>query len=167
MQIRALGLFEYADMMLDAAKDLKKAGHSVTIFSPIPLNHEIEHELGPKTNYIKFFTFVGTIAGFFFGIILTLGTAALYVLPRGGRPIFPVTPTLLMAYETTILLGVFFTLGSFLLFAKLPFFGKRPYDPEVNVDSFGLMVEEVGEKGYAEAEKIMKEYGANEVKRLE
>lgn len=167
MEKAILGLFAYVDTMLEAAKKLKDAGHSITIFSPIPLGHEIEHALGERKNYIKYLAFIGAVIGYIFGIVLALGTAVLYVLPRGGRAIFPATPTLLISYETAILFGVFFTLGGFFVFAKLPSFREKFYDHEVAIDSFGLLVEGVKEERFGDIEKVMKEYGANEVKRIE
>ncbi|MBI5326708.1 MAG: DUF3341 domain-containing protein [Deltaproteobacteria bacterium] len=162
-----LGLFTYVDDMLAAADKLKKSGFSdVTIFSPIPLGHEIEHVLGERKNYVKYFTFLGGFTGFFVGTLLALGTAALYVLPRGGRAIFAVTPTVIISYETTILFGVFFTLMGFVLFAKLPSYKKKIYDPEVSIDSFGLLVD-VSEADINDVTKTLKESGANEVKTVE
>src|SRR3990172_4873314 len=109
MNQAVFGHFTYADVMIDAAGKLRDSGYDVTIFSPVPLVQEIEHSCGEKRNYIKYFTAVGALGGFFFGITLAFGTAALYVLPRGGREIFAIPPTLLIAYETTILAGVLFT----------------------------------------------------------
>lgn len=167
MEKGILGLFTYVDTLLEAAEKLKGSGYSITIFSPIPLGHEIDHALGERKNYIKYLAFIGAVVGFILGIVLTLGTAALYVLPRGGRAIFPVTPTLLLSYETAILLGVQFTLMGFLVFAKLPSFKEKFYDPEVAIDSFGLLVDGVREDKFGDIEKVMREYGANEVKRIE
>jgi molybdopterin-containing oxidoreductase family membrane subunit len=162
-----LGLFTYVDDMLAAADKLKKSGFSgITIFSPIPLGHEIEHVLGERKNYVKYFTFLGGVTGFFFGTLLAFGTAALYILPRGGRAIFAVTPTLIISYETTILIGVFFTMLGFMLFAKLPSYKKKIYDPEVSIDSFGLLVD-VSEAEINDVTKTLKELGANEVKTVE
>lgn len=162
-----LGLFSYVDTMLEAAEKLKSSGHSITIFSPIPLGHEIDHTLGERKNYIKYLAFIGAVIGYIFGIVLAFGTAAMYVLPRGGRPIFPITPTLLISYETAILFGVFFSLAGFLIFAKLPSFKENFYDPEVAVDSFGLLVDGVKEDRFDEIEKVLKDHGADEVKRIE
>ncbi|MBI5642556.1 MAG: DUF3341 domain-containing protein [Deltaproteobacteria bacterium] len=167
MEKAVLGLFTYADELLDAAKGLKASGYDITIFSPVPLNHEIEHKIGARPNPIKYFTFIGSVVGLFFGLALTLGTAAMYVLPRGGRPIWFMTPALLMSYETTILIGVFFTLVSFLFFSKLPSFKKKIYDPEIAVDSFGLLIDGNIRGKHDEVERILKEYGASEVKRVE
>src|SRR3989304_6578489 len=142
MNKAVFGLFQYVDSLLDAAERLKRAGCKVTVFSPIPIGHEIEERLGKKKDYVKFFPLAGSVFGFFFGIALAFGTAALYVLPRGGRAIFPITPTLIISYETTILIGVVFTYVGFLLMSRLPSYKKRTYLPEVSVDSFGLLVED-------------------------
>lgn len=167
MNKAVMGLFTYVDVLLEAAKRLKDSGYTISIFSPIPLGHEIEPVLGERPNYIRYFTFIGGCFGFIFGLALTLGTAAMYILPRGGRPIFPATPTLLITYESTILIGVFFTLLGFAVIARLPDYRKKIYDPEVAVDSFGLLVDDIREDKFDEVEKILQEFGADEVKRIE
>lgn len=166
MNHSVLGFFPYADRLLGAAARLKQAGYrNITIFSPIPIVHEVDHVLGEKKNPIKFFTFFGSLTGFFFGTTLAFGTAALYILPRFGKPVWSVTPTVVIAYETTILLGVFATLISFLLFARLPYYKKRVYDIKIGVDRFGLLVRAEEEK-LRYVEEVLKEAGAEEVKRI-
>ena len=162
-----LGLFTYVDALLEAAGRLKDSGYGVTVFSPIPLGHEIEHTLGGRKNHIRYFAFFGAVIGFIFGVLLTLGTAAMYVLPRGGRPIFVATPTLLVSYETAILFGVLISYIGFCIFARLPYYGKRVYDCKVGVDSFGLLVDNIRENKIGDVENILKEYGADEVKTVE
>jgi len=92
------GKFEYLDSLLEAARKLNLSGYSFKTFSPIPIVHELEDEFGPRKRYLRYFTLFGGISGFITGVVIVLGTAALYVLPRGGRPIFSITPTLLIAY---------------------------------------------------------------------
>jgi molybdopterin-containing oxidoreductase family membrane subunit len=177
MNQAVMGLFTYVDVLLEAAKRLKDSGYTISIFSSIPLAHEIEPVLGERPNYIRYFTFFGGVCGVIFGLVLTLGTAVMYVLPRGGRPLFSATPTLLITYEATILLGVLFTLLGFAIIARLPSYRKKIYDPEVAVDSFGLLVDDIREdkfdeveqilKEFGEVEQILKEFGADEVKRFE
>jgi len=162
-----LGHFTFVDDMVEAAETLRNSDCGVTVFSPIPLHHETNPVLGEKPNHIKYITLLGAIGGIVFGILLTLGTAALYTLPRGGRPIWSITPTLLITYELTILIGVVFTLLAFFFFAKLPAIKKRFYDEKVAVDSFGLLVHDVHMDRLDEVEAVLKEYGANEVKRVE
>ncbi len=154
--------------MMEAADRLQKTGYGVTLFSPVPLGHEPEyHNIAQRHNYIRYFTLFGGVTGFIFGVVLTLGTAAMYVLPRGGKPIFAATPTLLLAYEMSILVGVIMTLLGFFVIARLPNLGKgRLYEPIVNVDGFGLLVEGIREDMYEEVEEILREFGAEEVKEI-
>ena len=167
MRQAVLGHFTYADVLLDAAKRLKDSGYDVTVFSPIPLGHEIEYTLGGRKNHIRYFAFFGAVIGFCLGVLLTLGTAAMYVLPRGGKPIFSITPTLLVSYETAILFGVLISFIGFCIFARLPYYGKKIYDDKVGVDSFGLLVDNIRDNKIGDVENILKEYGADEVKRVE
>jgi len=168
MNKRVLGLFPYVENLLHAAERMKGAGYGISIISPVPLVHEIEHEMGEERDNVRYFTIFGGINGFVFGTVFALGTAALYVLPRGGRPIFSITPTLIISYETTILLGVLMTLFGFLVLNMLPFMNRRKvYDPGADVDSFGLLVEGIREDKYEEVENILLEHGASEVKRVE
>lgn len=162
-----LALFPYVTPMLDAAQRLKNSGYDATVFSPIPLVHEMDDVIGPEKDYVRFFTFVGGVTGLLFGIVVVLGTAALYVLPRGGRPVFPVPPTLIISYETTILIGVCMTLLGFLVISKLPSFKDQVDDPRVSADEFGLLIDNVGINEVDKVEKILMEYGAKEVKRVD
>src|SRR3989338_3846634 len=167
MRQAVLGHFTYADVLLDAAKRLKDSGYGVTIFSPIPLGHEIEYTLGGRKNHIRYFAFFGAVIGFIFGVLLTPGTAALYVMPRGGKPIFSITPSLLVSYETAILFGVLIIFICFCIFARLPCYGKKIYDDKVGVDSFGLLVDDIKDNKIGDVENILREYGADEVKTVE
>jgi len=167
MNQAVFGHFTYADVMIDAAGKLRDSGYDVTIFSPVPLVHEIEHSFGEKRNYIKYFTAAGALGGFFFGITLAFSTAALYVLPRSGREIFAIPPTLLISYETAILGGVLFTFAGFMLLSRLPSFKKRTWLSEIDGDSFGLLVEDDSGTRLAAIERTLKEYGASEVRRVE
>jgi len=163
-----IGIYNQADTMMEAANQLQKTGYGVTIFSPVPLGHEPEYKnIAQRHNYVRYFALFGGVSGFLFGVMLTLGTAALYILPRGGKPLFAATPTLLMSYETTILFGVLCTFLGFLVIARLPNYSKkRLYEPIVSVDGFGLMVDGIREDMYGEVEKVLKEFGAHEVKLL-
>ncbi len=169
MMAPLLGIYKQADTMMEAADRLQNTGYGVTIFSPVPLGHEPEYKnIAQRHNYIRYFALFGGVSGFLFGVMMTLGTAAMYVLPRGGKPLFAATPTLLMSYETTILLGVLCTFLGFLIVARLPYYGKgRLYDPIATVDGFALMVDGIREDRYGDVEEVLKEYGAYEVKLLE
>ncbi|TAN60777.1 DUF3341 domain-containing protein [bacterium] len=162
-----IGLFQHVDVLLDAADRCKKAGFTVEIISPVPLNHEIDHAFGERPNRVRYFTSFGAICGFFFGWFVAFVTAAIYVLPRSGRPILPFTPTLLIAYETTILFGVIWSLIGFFVLSRLPAIKKRPFHPRIAIDAFGLVVNGIREDRFPDAENILKQFGASEVKKVE
>ncbi|MBE9503737.1 MAG: DUF3341 domain-containing protein [Proteobacteria bacterium] len=162
-----LGKFQYVDDLLAAAETCKQSGYAISIISPVPLVHEIEHTFGEGKNPIKYFTGVGAVTGLLFGILFTIITSLLYVLPRAGRPIIAIPPTLLISYETTILFGVLFTLLGFIVLALVPYFKESEYDVEIAIDAFGLRVHGVGEDKFSDIEKVMRENGSSDVKRIE
>lgn len=162
-----LAVFDHVDTLIEAAHRCKASGWGFQIISPIPLGHEIEHEFGPRKNWLRWFTGFGAINGFIFGWVVAFGLSALYILPRGGKPILAATPTLLVAYETTILFGVLWTLFGFFVLCRMPVISKKPFHPRIAVDGFGLLVEGVREDNIPLVEKILKEHGAGEIERIE
>ena len=168
MNEKVIGLFKYVDNLIGAADKIKNAGYKVTVFSSVPLVHELDDAFGEEKSSLKWFTLFGGASGFVTAILLVLVTTALYTLPRGGRPLFSFTPTLLLCYIFTILFGVCITYVGFVYLAGLPdFFKKRVDEPDVAVDAFGLLVNDADSGAFDNIEKIMKEHGAYEVKRVE
>lgn len=167
MDKAVLGVFGYADVMINAAKKVKEAGYSVSMLSPVPLVHEIEHEMGKRFDFLRFFTLFGGLGGFFGGTVFALGTAVLYTMPRGGRPIFAATPTLIISYESTILAGVLFTMLGFLTLCRLPYFKKKVFEEKIAIDHFGLVIEGVSAERFSSIEKMLTENGASEVRWVE
>ncbi len=162
-----LGQFPHVDNLMRAAERARRSGFGVTVFSPIPLVHEMDEAFGEEPDYLRYFTLFGGIAGFTLGVVLSLGTAMLYVLPRGGRPILSAPPTLLISYETTILLGVGMTLLGFFFLARIPCFRHKVDEPACAVDSFGLLVKGLGEGDVEKVKTILMECGAKEAKDVE
>ncbi|MBI3755011.1 MAG: DUF3341 domain-containing protein, partial [Deltaproteobacteria bacterium] len=87
-------------------------------------------------------------------------------LPRYGKPIWPLTPTVIITYESTILLGVYITLIGFLIFGRLPCFRERTYDIKISIDQFALLVRAKKDR-LIQVEQIIREAGAEEVKRVD
>lgn len=161
-------MFYYADSLISAARSLKGSGYGVEVHSAIPLDHELEAEFGRSTNYLKFFTLFGAINGILFAIVFSLGTSALYVLPRGGRPLFSITPTILLAYVLMILFGVLFTFAGFMILSNTLPIKKKIDLPEIWIDdAFGLVVEDVSDEKYEQVEKVLMDNGAKEVKNVD
>lgn len=165
MSANIIGVYEYADDLLDAAGKLKQSGfEQIELMSPIPL-HGVEAVLGPKKSVLRRFALFGALTGAVGGFLLAALSAIVFIMPTGGRPIVPFPPFLLITYETTILLGTLGTLVGFFFSAALPAWKDRPYVPAFSDNRFGV---HVGcDEGAAEkAEKIMRDAGAEKVERV-
>lgn len=167
MAAELLGLFSHSDQALKAAGGLRDTGfQEISLMSPTPL-HGVEQVLGRKTSAIKRFTFFGMLTGLLAGFLLAAGTAILYLLPTGGRPIIPIPPYLVISYEVGILFGVLATLFGFLVSARLPAVRERHYTPETHIDRFGILVTCSSERDAERARRIILAAGAEEVRQLE
>ena len=109
----------------------------------------------------------GLVAGGVLSVFaMAVGTALVFILPTGGRAIIAVPPYLIIAYEMTILFGVLFTLVGFFIVSRLPAWRDRPYTPESNIDRFVVVVEGAADADVVRAEKIFREAGAEETRRV-
>ena len=161
-----LALFRDPESALAAAAELKSSGfEGLEVMSPIPI-HGIDDVLGEKKSVIKRFTLFGGIIGALSGFTLAAGTAALTLLPTGGRPIITMPPYLIITYEMTILFGILATVLGFLISARFPAISERVYAPETAVDKFGVTVSCDSEDASSRAAAILREAGAEEVRHI-
>ena len=159
-----IGLFHEPASALEAAGKLKRAGIGTPeLQSPIPLEG-VEEVLGEKKSVIKRFTFFGALIGAVSGFVLAAGTAVLYLHPTGGRPIIAIPPFLIISYELTILFGILATVLGFLISARLPAIRELVYVPESAVDKFAVTIACDSDEKTRNAEAILREAGAEEVR---
>jgi hypothetical protein len=107
-----------------------------------PIEHpEVEEFLGEKTVNVQWFTLVGSILGGLLSFFLISGSqAGFYAQMKGGKPIVPIPPNLVLTYEMFILGGVFVTVLGFLICAGLPARRSPLYSTKVSEDQIGLLV---------------------------
>lgn len=163
-----MGLFPGVDTMLSSAGRLRTYDiEEITLLSPVPLEEE-ERDLIPekKKDPVKFFTFFGGVAGLFAGALFAVGASILYPLPRGGRPIAVIPPTLIISFETLILFGVLGTFAGFLLLSGLIPLKKRPWHNRIGEDRFALLIR-AREEQMAVIELALRDGGAEEIIRYE
>lgn len=145
---RMLALFTNFDEAREAiielkVMDLREGGvEAMRMKSPIP-HPELEEVIGARPVLVQRFTFTGAILGAVAGFVLTaaLAQSMFTVQPQGGKPVVPIPPDLVIMYELTILLGVWFTVIGFLFGARLPRRRSRLYSRRVGEDQVGLLVE--------------------------
>lgn len=161
-----VGLFVGPKAALAAAGKLKGDGFETPeLLSPVPI-HGVEDVLGPKKTIIKRFTFFGALTGGISGFLLAAVTAVMFVHPTGGRPIITIPPFLIITYEMTILFGILATVLGFYISARLPAIRERVYVPEAAVDRFAVAVACANDEQFQRAEGILREAGAEEVRRV-
>lgn len=164
MSRSVFGVFRYQDDFLEATRKLNSSGfENLTMMSPVPV-HEIEHILQKKKPVIRRFTFFGAIFGMIFGFSLATWSALQFIQPTGGRAIIAFPPFLVISYEMTILFGVLATLLGFHIASGLPAWRERTYDPNTNVDRFSILVECEPGDDVQQAEHILRDAGAEDVR---
>lgn len=162
-----LGTFQYQEDSLAAVEQLKTSGFSnLHLMSPIPVHDAYETlELGVSS--VRRFSLIGAIVGAISGFSLAVACALVFILPTGGRAIIAVPPFLVITYEMTILFGVLATLLGFHFVSGLPAWRDAPYHPRVIVDQFSVVVDYDEEHQRANAERLLREAGAEEVQNID
>ena len=135
--------FEEAGNALQELKDSNLAGfrmQDVTIKSPIE-HPELSALLGPRPVYVQLFTLFGAVFGAITGFTLIASAQANFLLQiRGGRPVVPIPPNMVLTYELFILCGVLMTaLGCFIGW-KLPGNRRPLYNERVSEDKIAILV---------------------------
>ena len=86
-----------------------------------------------KKSQVGWFTFLGGLTGISLGMLMIWWMNAYdYKIAVGGKPLFSPIFAFPVAYECTILLGAFGSLGGMLILNKLP----RLYSPLFNSERF-------------------------------
>ncbi|MEY3000798.1 MAG: hypothetical protein RL648_1012 [Verrucomicrobiota bacterium] len=128
-----LALFETAPAIYEAATRVREAGYrNWDVLTPFPV-HGLDGAMGLKRSKVPVFTLTGGVIGFFTGMLIAWYMGSFdYPLIVGGKPFFsPIFP-FPVAYELTILLAAFGTLGGMFITNRLP----MHYHPVMNYDKF-------------------------------
>lgn len=136
-----LGLCSHEQPLIHAVEQLRQRGYeTIETFSPFG-SEQLLGSLDWGKSPVRFYTLAGGILGFLSGLGFTAWTALSWPLRTGGKPIVSIPPYLIIAFELTILFGGLFTLGGWLIHARLPrvVSGTR-YDTRFSADKFGVFV---------------------------
>ena len=121
-----------ADLM-HAAEKVRDAGYRRwDVYTPFPV-HGMDDAMGLKNSRVGWFTFFGGLTGITLGYLMIWWMNAYdYAIIVGGKPLFSPIYSFPVAYECTILLGAFGSLGGMLILNRLP----RWYHPLFSSDRF-------------------------------
>ena len=145
--VRILGLFNDFDAASNSIRQVRHGNfpalnmNDVTIKSPIE-HPDVEELLGPRPAPVRKYTFVGSLLGLSLGFLfLASSQGNFFAQQKGGKPIIPIPPDLVLTYEFLILGGVYITVLGFLLCAGLPARLKSElYNIKISEDQIGVMV---------------------------
>ncbi len=156
--------FGHIDDFLSCLRMLRDGGYDIrSVFSPVHLP-EIQEILGMGKSRTRLFTLIGGIVGGISLVSLAVYAHLSFRLIVYGKPVLAWIPWVVVAFEGTILLGALSAFFSWVFKAGLPRLSTDPgYSPEFSGHRFGIVVGATGEKR-SEAERILKEGGAEEVR---
>ena len=98
------------------------------------------------------------------GFMITAGTQVAYPLVTGGKPVLGVPPMAIIMYEGTMLGAIIFTIIGVVFESRLPRIFMGAYDTRITEGYIGVTVT-TSEDKIEEAEKILKNIGAEDIKR--
>src|SRR5450631_527832 len=141
-----LALFNDFEEAARAIADLRESSikgfkmRDVTLKSPID-HPECAAELGPRPVYIQIFSLMGALLGSGLGFLAISSAQASFLRqPRGGFPIVPIPPNMVITYELFILTAVFFTIIACYVVFLLHHQKNVLYNVAISVDKIGILV---------------------------
>lgn len=137
------GDFQVAAATIAALRESSIPGFrmkDVTLRSPID-HPECAEELGPRPVYIQIFSLLGAVLGSSLGFLgMSSAQASFLRQQRGGFPIVPIPPNMVITYELFILTSVFFTVIACLIVWRIHRVDSSLFDVQISVDKIGILV---------------------------
>ena len=167
-----LAEFDTAADIMHAAEKVRDAGYRRwDVYTPFPI-HGMDDAMGLKKSKVGWFTFFGGLIGITLGYLMIWWMNAYdYALVVGGKPLFSAIYSFPVAYECTILLAAFGSLGGMLFLNRLP----RWYNPifsserfkKATHDKFFLAIEAMDPKfNDTETRKLLQDSGSKHIEEV-
>lgn len=167
-----LAEFETSADIMHAAAKVRDAGYRRwDVYTPFPV-HGMDEAMGLKKSQVGWFTFCGGLTGITLGYLMIWWMNAYdYPITVGGKPLFSPIFGFPVAYECTILLGAFGSLGGMLFLNRLP----RWYNPlfsserfkKATHDRFFLAIEASDPRfNDSETRKLLEEAGSKHIEEV-
>ncbi len=167
-----LAEFETAADTLHAAALVRDAGYQRwDVYTPFPV-HGMDEAMGLAKSKVGWFTFFGGLTGITLGYFMIWWMNAYdYPIVVGGKPLFSPIYGFPVAYECTILLGAFGSLGGMLFLNRLPRLHhpvfNSPRFSKVTHDRFFVVIEAADAKfSDAETRKLLEKAGSKHIEEV-
>ncbi|MRR52896.1 MAG: DUF3341 domain-containing protein [Deltaproteobacteria bacterium] len=135
-----LGIFRNCESAAKAVDDLVRAGFTENQVDsltsvPYPDGVLVRTEVSSRFRWIAL---AGGLSGAVAGFALAAGTAWLYPVQTGDKPIITLYPTAIICFEVAMLFAIIGTMVGMFLDMGLPALGKRLYDPAIAEGCIGI-----------------------------
>jgi len=162
--METLGIFKDTETAGRAVESLVKAGfpeETITSLTSAPYPDGVLVKTNQHT-WFRWLSLGGGIFGACAGFALAVGTAYLYPLQTGDKPIISYYPTGIITYELTMLFAIVGAIVGMFMEMKLPPWRERVYDPAIGEGAIGISVSTTRDQFSltCAAEKIMQNAGA-------
>ncbi len=162
--METLGIFKDTETAGRAVESLVKAGfpeETITSLTSAPYPDGVLVKTNQRT-WFRWLSVGGGIFGACAGFALAVGTAYLYPLQTGDKPIISYYPTGIITYELTMLFAILGAIVGMFMEMKLPPWRKRVYDPAIGEGAIGISVSTARDQFSlaCAAEKIMQDAGS-------
>ncbi len=160
--METLGIFKDIETAGRGVEGLVKAGFAeekITSLTSVPYPDGVLVKTDKRT-WLRWMSLGGGIFGACTGFLLAAGTAYMYPVQTGDKPIIAFYPTGIITYELTMLFAILGTIVGMFLEMKLPPRRERVYDPAIGDGSIGISVSATSRDQMNRAEKIMQDAGA-------
>lgn len=140
--MEVLGIFTDIESAGRGAEGLVRAGFTeaqITSLTSVSYPDGVLVKTG-RRSWFRWLGLAGGFAGAVAGLLLAAGTAWLYPVQTGDKPIIAFYPTGIVTFELTMLFAIVGTLAGMFLELGLPNWGRRPYDPAIAEGYIGICV---------------------------
>lgn len=137
-----LGIFYDIESAGRAVERLVREGFTeaqITSLSSVPYPDGVLVKTDQRS-WSRWLTVACGMAGAGAGFLLAAGTAWLYPVKTGDKPIIALYPTGIVTYELTMLFALVGTVVGMFLEMRLPPWRKRLYDPQISEGCIGISV---------------------------
>lgn len=162
------GIFIEESTVLHAAEKVREAGFTkFEAITPYPV-HGMEEACGIKRSPIPYVTFIAGVVGLIAAIAMTYYMSAVdWALNIGGKPFFSGPAFVPIMFELTVLFAALSSVGAFFYLCGMPKIDPPVIDKDLTCHKFAIFIPE-NDVGYnfERAQKILKDLGANEIKKV-
>jgi hypothetical protein len=137
-----LGIFTDIETAGNGVAGLVKAGFvetQITSLTSVPYPDGVLVKTGGRS-WFRWLALAGGVAGAGAGFLLAAGTAWLYPVQTGDKPIIALFPAGIITFEVTMLFAIIGTMAGMFLEMRLPPWKARLYDPAIADGCIGISI---------------------------